>query len=622
MVTKTFNINLDLRRVTAQAESIPPLVEGDNGNIFVITLTNDGTPVDLSGCRVLCVFSKTDGSTVEQDTEDAYIALEDYGLSVTGTAIADDAFTVDKSGGSYSVTLDATGITAASVDDADAFDSRCPDDGSYVFTYDGTSWVLGSNSVVVSGTNHNIVTVNLKTASFGIGKNNCELQIYSGDTLVTTAQFNFDARKGIINEETIRSEDKYPLLLSLIAQAQDALARAMPFTSVSASASTLTPSDPATASATKNADNVVFSFGIPKGDTGLAEKVYIKYAADQPTADADMGDTPNNWIGFSVTTNNTAPTHYTDYLWYRIRGDQGIQGNADHMYIKWSATSPTSDADMKGTVDKYIGIHVSTATSAPAHYTDYTWYQYKGDTGNTGATGDGIASITWTSGDHSAGSTDTYTITMTSGATATFTVYNGANGTNGTNGVGIVSIVQTAGDHSAGTTDTYTVTLSDGTSYDFTVYNGADGAGQVTSVNNKTGAVTLTATDVGAVPTTRTVNNKALSADITLTASDVGAASSTDVTNITEMKLTSGWTLGSSWTSNAHQTDTNSVFPYRKTVAYAGITASMFAEVVFGVKDAISGNFSPVCETYAGGVYIYSKQNSSNPTIKSILVHK
>lgn len=57
----------------------------------------------------------------------------------------------------------------------------------------------------------------------------------------------------------------------------------------------------------------------------------------------------------------------------------------------------------------------------------------------------------------------------------------------------------------------------------------------VTSVNSKTGAVSLTYSDVGAaasshthdyVPTTRTVNSKALSADISLTASDVGAASS------------------------------------------------------------------------------------------------
>ena len=49
----------------------------------------------------------------------------------------------------------------------------------------------------------------------------------------------------------------------------------------------------------------------------------------------------------------------------------------------------------------------------------------------------------------------------------------------------------------------------------------------VTSVNGATGAVTLGAADVGAVPTTRTVNGKALSADITMDASDVGAVPDT-----------------------------------------------------------------------------------------------
>lgn len=44
---------------------------------------------------------------------------------------------------------------------------------------------------------------------------------------------------------------------------------------------------------------------------------------------------------------------------------------------------------------------------------------------------------------------------------------------------------------------------------------------------------TYTASEVGAVPTTRKVNNKALSADISLTASDVGAIANTAVSGIT-----------------------------------------------------------------------------------------
>ena len=49
----------------------------------------------------------------------------------------------------------------------------------------------------------------------------------------------------------------------------------------------------------------------------------------------------------------------------------------------------------------------------------------------------------------------------------------------------------------------------------------------VTSVNGQTGVVSLSASDVGAVPTTRTVNGKALSSNITLSASDVSARPTT-----------------------------------------------------------------------------------------------
>lgn len=76
----------------------------------------------------------------------------------------------------------------------------------------------------------------------------------------------------------------------------------------------------------------------------------------------------------------------------------------------------------------------------------------------------------------------------------------GAAGPKGETGVGIASISRTSGTGEAGTTDTYTITMTDGSTAAFTVYNGKDGAGKVESVNSKTGAVNLTAGDVGAVP--------------------------------------------------------------------------------------------------------------------------
>jgi hypothetical protein len=54
-----------------------------------------------------------------------------------------------------------------------------------------------------------------------------------------------------------------------------------------------------------------------------------------------------------------------------------------------------------------------------------------------------------------------------------------------------------------------------------------------TTVNSKalSGNITLDASDVGAVPTTRTINGNALSADVTLGASDVGAVPTTRTIN-------------------------------------------------------------------------------------------
>ena len=89
--------------------------------------------------------------------------------------------------------------------------------------------------------------------------------------------------------------------------------------------------------------------------------------------------------------------------------------------------------------------------------------------------------------------------------------------------------------------------------------NAVPQAAGVTSFNGRTGAVTPqsgdytaemvrarpstwtpTASDVGAVPTTRTINSKPLSSDVTLTAADVGAGTPANSTIIT---LTStGWT--------------------------------------------------------------------------------
>lgn len=99
--------------------------------------------------------------------------------------------------------------------------------------------------------------------------------------------------------------------------------------------------------------------------------------------------------------------------------------------------------------------------------------------GPTGATGNGVASVVKTG---TAGLVDTYTVTMTNGSTADFTV---TNGVDGIDGIDVDHIAQTSGTGAAGTVDVYTVwgdvaeTVNLGT---FNVYNGTDGTGIVNSV--------------------------------------------------------------------------------------------------------------------------------------------
>ena len=78
------------------------------------------------------------------------------------------------------------------------------------------------------------------------------------------------------------------------------------------------------------ADQTTSSFTVTngvKGDTGDQTYVWIKYAAQYPTSDSDMGSSPDDWIGIYSGTASTAPTHYTDYTWFAWKGEQGDTGD-------------------------------------------------------------------------------------------------------------------------------------------------------------------------------------------------------------------------------------------------------------------------------------------------------
>lgn len=64
---------------------------------------------------------------------------------------------------------------------------------------------------------------------------------------------------------------------------------------------------------------------------------------------------------------------------------------------------------------------------------------------------------------------------------------------------------------------------------------------------------------------------------------------------------------------------TSEDYPYRAAVSLSGVISGMIPEVIFGLADAVSGNFAPVAEAYSGGVYIWAAEvpeaNIAIPTI-------
>lgn len=76
-----------------------------------------------------------------------------------------------------------------------------------------------------------------------------------------------------------------------------------------------------------------------KGDTGAQTYVYVKYASHQPTQDSDMGSSPDDWIGIYSGLATTAPTHYTDYTWFQWKGDTGDEAVLETNAVTYQASA-------------------------------------------------------------------------------------------------------------------------------------------------------------------------------------------------------------------------------------------------------------------------------------------
>lgn len=108
-----------------------------------------------------------------------------------------------------------------------------------------------------------------------------------------------------------------------------------------------------------------------------------------------------------------------------LTGPQGLPGvNGRNVFVKYADAQPTQDSDMKDLPSAFMGVYSGTATTAPSTYTDYLWYQIKGTKGDTGSQGPAGVSPSLSSEPISGG----HRVSMTDAeGTTTFDVMDGEN---------------------------------------------------------------------------------------------------------------------------------------------------------------------------------------------------
>lgn len=239
--------------------------------------------------------------------------------------------------------------------------------------------------------------------------------------------------------------------------------------------------------------------------------------------------------GSSVTVTKT--TSPEGNLLFVIGVPQGIQGDRGETGAT-GATGPQGVSITNATVNEDGDLVITLSAGDPINAGSVIGPQ--GEQGEVGPTGASVDHIDRTSGTGAPGTTDTYTVYLTDGQTGgTFQVYNGSNGTGSGDFMADGSVPMT-GDLQMGghkitnlaeptdNTDAASKEYVDDTITVSLVGNyipvGQKGkANGVASLDNEGKVPSAQLPPMDYVPTSRTVNGHALSADVTLDAEDVGA---------------------------------------------------------------------------------------------------
>lgn len=239
--------------------------------------------------------------------------------------------------------------------------------------------------------------------------------------------------------------------------------------------------------------------------------------------------------GSSVTVTKT--TSPEGNLLFVIGVPQGIQGDKGDTG-ETGATGPQGVSVTNATVNEDGDLVITLSAGDPINAGSVIGPQ--GIQGDVGPTGASVDHIERTSGTGAPGTTDTYTVYLTDGQTGgTFQVYNGSNGTGSGDFMSDGSVPMTGALQMGGHKITSLAEPTDNTDaaskeyVDDTITVSLVGnyipmgqkgqANGVASLDDSGKVPSAQLPPMGYVPTSRTVNGHALSADVTLDAEDVGA---------------------------------------------------------------------------------------------------
>ena len=125
------------------------------------------------------------------------------------------------------------------------------------------------------------------------------------------------------------------------------------------------------------------------GKDGKTYYTWVKYADDDKGT--NMSDNPTNkkYIGLAYNkTTSTESTTASDYSWALFRGEDGVDGQNQYFYVRYSKNSIGYPMTVEPDAEtKYMGVCATTSPTAPESYTDYEWSLVKGDQGIPGQDG-------------------------------------------------------------------------------------------------------------------------------------------------------------------------------------------------------------------------------------------